>query len=183
VPPAELVARAGYQVHLSGNVSFGDFTNRLKFNGQIKFNNLREWREFNLKIVLRLVTVDIHSLATNGTVHVKISNEGAVIEHDFTFADLQNPATVIRVLLGDAGDTLLGGIQFPQLTPAAAAQNIQWTACRTRVRIGSEAVPVYRLEAAALGSTVSVDVSTLGEILNVQLPGNLSARIDEWSKP
>ena len=32
-PPEGLVARAGYQVRLNGNVAFGEFTNRVKFDG------------------------------------------------------------------------------------------------------------------------------------------------------
>jgi hypothetical protein len=44
-------------------------------------------------------------------------------------------------------------------------------------------VPVYRLETSLLGHPVTIDVSTLGEILRVELPGEISARIDEWSKP
>ena len=28
-----------------------------------------------------------------------------------------------------------------------------------------------------------VDVSTLGEILRIELPGEITARIDEWNKP
>jgi hypothetical protein len=64
-----------------------------------------------------------------------------------------------------------------------AAQNIEWDARRTRVKIGTEAVPVYRLETSVLGHPVTVDVSTLGEIMRIELPGDISARIDEWSKP
>jgi hypothetical protein len=34
-PPEGLVARAGYQIRLTGNVAFGDFTNRVKFDGRV----------------------------------------------------------------------------------------------------------------------------------------------------
>ena len=37
-PPEGLVARAGYQIHLAGNVALGDFTNRLKFDGARPFS-------------------------------------------------------------------------------------------------------------------------------------------------
>jgi hypothetical protein len=85
--------------------------------------------------------------------------------------------------MGNFADALLGTMDLPDLTSAAEAQKLTWDARRTRVKIGTEAVPVYRLETSALGHTVIVDVSTLGEILRVELPGNISARIDEWSKP
>jgi hypothetical protein len=44
-------------------------------------------------------------------------------------------------------------------------------------------VPIYRLETSVLGHPIVVDVSTLGEILRIDLPDDISARIDEWNKP
>ena len=44
-----------------------------------------------------------------------------------------------------------------------------------------EAVPVYRIETSLLDHAVRVDISTLGEILRVELPGDISAHIDEWN--
>ena len=75
-PPEGLVARAGYQIHLAGNFALGDFTNRVKFDGRASFLSARQWRELTLKVTSRSTVVEIHSLATNQTVHVKISSEG-----------------------------------------------------------------------------------------------------------
>jgi hypothetical protein len=183
LPPEGLVARAGYQIHLAGNVSLGDFTNRLKFDGKVLFNSARHWQELNLKLSTRLATIEIHSLATNQTAHVKISSDAGALERDLTFAELENPGAIVRVFAGNFADVLLGAVDLPDFTAASSAQKIQWDARRTRVKIGSEAIPVYRIESNTLGYTVAVDVSTLGEILRVTLPGNITARIDEWSRP
>lgn len=183
-PPEGFSTRSGYQIHFAGNVALGDFTNRLKFDGRIKFTPARQWQEVNLKITSRLAVLEIHSLATNQTAHVRLSNDGLpLLERDFALADLQNPGALIRTLTGNAADGFWGAADPPEIMPAAAAQNITWDARRTRVKIGAEAVPVYRLETSVLGHPVIVDVSTLGEILRVELPGGISARIDEWSKP
>jgi hypothetical protein len=122
-------------------------------------------------------------LATNQSVHVKISSDAVSTERDLTFAELQNPNTLLRVFVGDFADTLLGALDLPDLTASAAARQMDWRASRTRVKIGTEAVPVYRLQASALGQDITVEVSTLGEILRVQLPGNIVAHIDEWNRP
>jgi hypothetical protein len=181
-PPEGFSTRAGYQIHLAGNVALGDFTNRLKFDSRIKFTPAHQWQEVNLKITSRLAVIEIHSLATNQTAHVKFTNDGLpVLERDFTFADLQNPGALVRTLTGNVADGFFGAFDLPEIMPAA--QNLGWDARRTRVKIGTEAVPVYRLETSMLGHPVIVDVSTLGEILRVELPGGISARIDEWSKP
>jgi len=184
-PPEGVVKKAGYQIHLAGNVAMGDFTNRLKFDGRLRFSTAHAWQEVTLKITARQTIVEIHSLATNQTVHLKISSEGGVVERDLALADLQNPNAIVRALLGNVADplSLFGLMELPDLTAPAAAQPLEWRASRTRVKIGTEAVPVYELETSILGHSVLVDVSTIGEILRVELPGNISARIDEWSKP
>ena len=181
-PPQEgLVKRAGYQIHLAGNVALGDFTNRLKFDGRIQFANTRQWRELNLKIISRLAVVEIHSLASNQTVHVKIVSEGTALERDLTFTELQNPTALLRAFGGNLADSLLGAVELPVLNAAGGAQQLEWRASRTRVKIGSEPVPVYRLQTGVLGQNLTVEVSTLGEILRVRLPGDFCARIDEWN--
>jgi hypothetical protein len=182
-PPAGLVRQAGYQIHLAGNIALGDFTNRVKFDGRLNFSPAREWREIELKISSHQVVVEIHSLATNQTVHLKINSGGGMLEKDLSFADLQNPSALVRALMGNVADTLFGALDLPDLAATSAAQKLEWRASRTRVKIGTEAVPVYRIETDVLGRDVLMDISTLGEILRVELPGGISARIDEWGKP
>jgi hypothetical protein len=90
-PPEGLVARAGYQIRLNGNVALGNFTNRMKFDGRVGFSPRREWRELDLKFSTRSAAVEIHSLANNQTVSVQITTDGSTVLHVFNFADLQNP--------------------------------------------------------------------------------------------
>ena len=182
-PPEGFAAKAGYQVHLAGNVALGDFTNRLKFDGRIRFGDTRNWQELHFKISSRLTVVELDSQAGNQNVHVKISNDGAVIERDLTFHDLQNPGALLHAFAGNFADALLGLGDLPGLPVPDAAQKMVWDARRTRIKIGAELVPVYRLSTSALGYEVIVNVSTLGEILRVNLPGEISARIDDFSKP
>jgi hypothetical protein len=182
-PPEGYVSHAGYQVHLAGNVALGDFTNRLKFDGRVLFDRERQWEELNLRITSRTALIEIHSLATNGTVHARLSSDGVrVMERDFALADLQDPAAILRVITGNFGADWLSGFELAEVLPDTT-QKIEWDARRTRVKIGTESVPVYRLETSLLGHPVTVDVSTLGEILCVELPDDITARIDEWSKP
>ena len=183
LPPEGLAQRAGYQIHLAGNLALGDFTNRFKFDGRVQFATVRDWQEFTLKISSHTTTIELHSVATNQSLHLRFTGDGSAVEHDFTFAELQNPGTLIRAFTGNFANSFLGALDLPELPGAAAGEKISWVARRTRVKIGHEAVPIYRLETSVLGRTVGVDVSTLGEILRVELPGELTARIDEWGKP
>jgi hypothetical protein len=183
-PPEGLVTSAGYQIRLNGNVAFGDFTNRVKFDGRVRFSPRREWRELNLKLSTHSAAVEIHSLAANQTVSVQITGGGATNSSVFTFADLQNPNTLLRVLNDNSGGGFLSGLEVPALPPTAAlARSIPWEARRVRLMMGREAVSAYRLETRVLGRPIVIHVSTLGEILRVELPGGITAILDEWSKP
>ena len=183
LPPEGLEQRAGHQLHLAGNMALNDFTNRFKFDGYAAFSATRQWQEFQLKITSHASVIELHSFATNQSLHLSLSGDSLNVERDLTFAELKNPNALVRALMGNFAGSLFGGMDLPELAPAAAAPTVAWDARRTRVKIGHELVPVYRLESSALGHTVAVDVSTLGEILRVDLPGGISAHIDEWSKP
>ena len=183
LPPEGLVKRVGYQIHVAGNLAFGDFTNRLKFDSRIKFRNASEWREFSLLISTRAVVIEAHALATNQMAHIKLTSENTTLERDVSLADLQAPAQLARNFLGNFADPLMEALDLPDLSALSTGQNLEWTACRTRVMVGTEPVPVYRLETSFLGHPVTVDVGTLGEILRVQLPGDFTAQIDEWTRP
>ena len=182
-PPEGFPTRTGYQLHFAGNVALGDFTNRLKFDGQIEFSSKRSWEEINLKITSHLAVVEIHSLATNQLVHVRIISDNEILERDVPFADLENPGTLIRTFTGNFADALLGSVDLPDFMSETGGQKIQWLSRRTRLKIGAETVPVYRLETSILGRPITVDVSTLGEVLRIQMPDNITAIIDELNKP
>jgi len=182
-PPEGLVARAGYSAHLSGNLGLGSFTNRVKFDGRVQFNSHRDLRELILKVTFRQGVLEIHASATNQNVHLKFVSDGAALERNFTFADLQDPNRLVRALAGDLGGGAFENLDLPVLPKSSAlAQNIHWTATRDRLMVGREPVPAYRLETSVLNHPVIIYASTLGEILRVELPGNLTATLDEWRK-
>ncbi|MEI7809807.1 MAG: hypothetical protein WCJ07_15115 [Verrucomicrobiota bacterium] len=180
LPPDALAARADYQIHLAGNLALGDFTNRIKFDGSIRFSSSNEWRELNLKISSRLANAEIHSLATNQMVHIKIGDEDvSLFDRDVTFAELEKPDALISSIAGNFAGTLLGAV-IPSGATNSAAPKFQWNSRLTRVKLGSALVPVYQLETRVFGQPIVIEVSKLGEILRVQLPGGIVARIDEW---
>ena len=80
------------------------------------------------------------------------------------------------VPLARAMDTL----HLPLAAPGAAPE-LRWEAHRARLQVGPEPVSAYRLETRLLDYPVIFYVSTLGEILRVELPGNLVATLDGWN--
>lgn len=183
-PPEGFATRAGYQLHVAGNVSIGDFTNRIKFEGRMRFGRLHKWQELTFRIITRTAVVEISSAASNQWVHLKMSSEGAtVLERDLTYADLENPGAMVRLIAGNGMSDFLGLMDTSEILAGQESQHMEWEARRTRTKIGTEAVPIYQLETSILGRPIVVDVGTLGEILRVDLPDEISARIDDWNKP
>jgi hypothetical protein len=184
-PPEGIVKRAGYQIRFDGNVSLGEFTNRLTFNGRIQFSSHRSWRELNLKMTSHANTVEVRSVATNQSVYLKITTDGMSLAREFTFADLQNPGALLHTFAGNLGGGFLTGLDlFPiAQTPATLAGDVRWEAHLDRLMVGREPVSAYRLETRILDHAIVIYVSTLGEILRVELPGGTTALIDQLGSP
>jgi hypothetical protein len=181
LPPEGMLKQAGYQIRFDGNVNVGAFTNRFAFNGRIKCSSSRAWRELSLKVSAHGDVVEMHSAAANRTVQLKIISAGAAIEREFTFADLQNPNTLLRAVAGDLGGGLPGDLDLfplPQM-PGAPAGGLRWEAHHARLMVGREPVSAYRLETRVLDQPVVIYASTLGEILRVELPGGVTAVLDQ----
>ena len=183
--PEGLNNRAGYQLRFNGNVSLGDFTNRLTFNGVLEFTRQRAWREMNLKVSSHFATIEIHSLAAERTVRLIITSDDISTERVVSFDDLENPGGLLRAFAGSLGSDWIEGWDLPVVsgTPDLLAQNIHWEAHLDRLAVGRESVPAYRLEARVLDHPIVIYVSTLGEILHVQLPGGVTAAFDQLGNP
>ena len=182
-PPEGLLSGSGFQLHLNGNVSLGDFTNRIKFDGHLLFAPNRDWRSFDLRILMRGFALDLQSAATNQILHLDLTSEGQTLRRTFTFAELRDPNQILRSFAGDLAGGPAGallGLELPALT---TADSLQWHAWRTRLRVGHELVPVYRLETRVLDHPITLYISTLGEIMRVELPGDVVATLDEWGQP
>jgi hypothetical protein len=184
LPPKHLPR--SYKIRLSGNIGLGNFVNRLRFDGELKLASNRTWQELNLKLTSRLETVEIDALGASQTIHLEITEGPMIFKRDLTFADLQNPNTLLLTFGGDFADELLDELNlpnFPQAT-ANATDSIHWEARRINVLIAREPTAVYQVQARLFERyEIVLYVSTLGEILRVELPGGMTASLDEWSEP
>jgi len=183
--PETINTRAGYQIRFNGNVGLGDFTNRLTFNGLVKFSHRREWRELNLKVSSHFATAEVHSLVDEQNVQLTLTSDDISTVRVFSFDDLKDPNALWRAFAGNLGGGWADDLDLPAVlqTPAVSAPDIRWQAHLDRLAIGRELVPAYRLDTRVLDHPIVIYASTLGEILRVELPGGVIASFDQPGNP
>lgn len=182
--PKDINSHAGYQIHFNGNISLGDYTNRLMFNGHMEFSRDRQWREIDLKLSSHDATVQIHSLAGDQNVHLIIASDGLTNETVFNSGDLKNPNALWSSFMGNLGGWTTGlDWPFDPQMSSTLAQHIHWEARLERLTLGGESVLAYRLDTRIFDQPIVIYVSTLGEILQVELPGGVTASLDQLGNP
>jgi len=182
-PPEGLLAKSGYKIHLDGNVSLGDLANRLRFDGYLQFSSARNWQELSLKLSTRAGVAEIHSVASEQTVQVRVSSGGADFDRVIPFAELENPNAWLGQFGGNFGGGLWDAFGRSGWPAARPAGELQWEAYRDHMTVAHEPINAYRLETRLFDRPLVIYASSLGEILRVELPGGVTAALDEWTRP
>lgn len=166
-----------YILELDGSVSLGGTTNPTRFTLNIQLSPEQNWEHVDFRANMRPWSWQLAANSGAQTVDLTIDDGEAVSEQSFTFADLHNPADLLRELGAPGLATVIGALGIlPQTTSPAGKPSLglEWTARNDTMRFGKSQVRVYRLETKLLGRfKVFVFVSRIGEILWVHLP-------DEW---
>jgi hypothetical protein len=161
----------GYRLRLDGSVVVPELTNRFRFEGDMKLDKKRAWQDVNARVTMRPFTWEIHSVAAERSVHLKVQGGPIPIDVVLRFSDLQNPAVLTYKLLGPSAGEFAAEAGMAGNAPALAL-GVKWDAHEDSIRIGHTAVQVYRLHTRLMDRfEVSAIVSRAGEILRVDLPG------------
>lgn len=178
VPPDGMIeGPTGYRLDFTGSVSLDDIPGRLNFDFDLKLNTNEDWQEFNLKLKLHNTSSwEIHSRASEQTVHFRMQDEGESFERVFKFADLENPQTLAQALDLPVPLEILGAFGMsPKAHDATLSAGLKWEGRNDWMTVGHTPVRAYRLRARLFDRyQVIVVVSQVGEILRVELP-------DEWT--
>lgn len=162
----------GYSLRLDGSVVIPELTNRFRFEGDLKLDKHRVWQELNSRLTMRPLVWQIHSVATNKYVHIKMEGGPSPLDLVVKFSDLQNPAALTSKLLGASLGELAAEAGLAWNTPAVEL-GLKWDAYEDSIHIGRTSVQVYRLHTHLMDRyDVDAIVSRAGEILRVDFPGN-----------
>ena len=166
----------GYRLNLEGNLTAGKQTNRIQFNFDLKLATNRVWQEVDFRFAVHEGSVAAHSVAAEKNVRLRTESDGQRDEQTLTFAQLQNPASLMQAFELPVPLALL---ELPNLVTNAPKESLPglglvWQARNDWINIGHASVRVYRLETRVLDRyQATIFVSPVGEILRVELP-------DDW---
>lgn len=162
----------GYRLRLDGSVVIPELTNRFRFEGDLKLDRHRRWQELNSRLTMRPLVWQIHSVAAEKNIQVKMAGGATPLDFVVKFSDLQNPAALTSKLLGDSLGELAAEAGLAWNTPTVE-MGVKWDAHEDSIHIGRTSVQVYRLHTRLMDRyDVDAIVSRAGEILRVDFPGN-----------
>jgi len=174
--PEGMVKRlTGYSLDFDGTISLDDLS-RLRFNLNLKLDTNQNWREFSLKLSMKPMSWEVQSSAEKQTVRFIAEEDAEKTERTYAFADLRNPEKLIRELGGPMlpGALAAFGVPLPQANPGSVSLALKWEAHNDRLKVGSNQIRVYRLEARLFDRfKATLFVSPVGEILRMELPDEI----------
>jgi hypothetical protein len=179
-PPDAMVDRPLiYRIDCEGTVMLGEPAIPLGFALNLEFDTNHVWQEFRLRLNSRPNRMELRARASEGTIHLQTEGDGGRVERWIQSSDLLNPQALARDL--DLPTSLsLGvlsglGLSSHSSTNSPLSLGLTWEARSDWVTIAHTPVRAYRLHAPLLDHYhVVVIVSRVGEILRVELPGEVS---------
>lgn len=176
LPPEGMVkALTGYSIDFDGTISLDDLT-RLRFSCHLNLDTNQVWQELNLRLALKPMSWEVLASNEARTVTFHLDDGERKIERTFTDQQLRDPARIAREIGGGAAPAILSALGVPLQLPGtgAASFRFKWEAANDRLRIGSNLVRVFRLEAKLIERyKIVMYVSPVGELLRVELPDEI----------
>lgn len=168
----------GYTLDLEGNIQIRADQPRLRFTWHSEFESNRTWRNMSLRLNARPLAIDVKADASSQTVTIASHGEQSQWEREFTFAELSRPAKLLGGLGLPFGNLLLPGLIAAPPAELNSIANLDpglnWEARTDWLEAGNARVRVYRLHARLFDKYEAVIyVSRVGEILRVELPGDV----------
>jgi hypothetical protein len=173
----------GYTIHVDGNFILPENAGRVRFDLDAKFAANHEWIEWTAKATQKPNAWKLSANRKAQAFELELGDGPGAWKQTFNFKDLQEPQKIsdalgitaaITALAGLAGsmgeNSKVGGTNSPAL-----ALGLKWEARQDSLDVGHSRVRVYRLEAHLLDRFQAVVmVSRVGEILRVELPGEVT---------
>ncbi len=166
----------GYSLDLEGTARLVEGSPSLRFGWRAEFDTRHNWTSLFLRLIARPNLVEIKANAAEEKVNVRFGSPENPWERTFTFAEFRRPEQVLAALGLPWASGLLATLPAVTGSPSEKPLELgmEWQAYSDWLKIGSARTRIYRLQARLLDKhQIVVMVSRVGEILRVELPGDL----------
>jgi hypothetical protein len=167
-----------YNFQIEGSLVAQIIGRSVRFDSEFVFDPAFAWQRFRAEAIIRPNRWEIKSNAADREVWLQSTDGHTEWIHSFPFDDLLNPQRLLSQVESPVLATLL-----PQVLSAANSTNnatpsvapgLKWETRMEWLRIGRSRVRIYRAEAKLLDQyRIIVLVSRVGEILRIELPGEI----------
>ena len=175
LPEGMIRQPSGYNIDFDSNFSIDKLT-RLRCRFDLRLATNQQWQEFILDLMIRPSTWQIQASAATETVRLVSNDETGHSEQVFKFSDLQKTDKLPQQAGWPLTPGLIAALGLPQNPgkAAPAALGLKWEARNDWLKIASERMRVYRLQARLLDRyQIVLLISIEGEILRVELPDEI----------
>lgn len=171
--PEGMVTRISeYNLEMDGSFLLQQFDRTIKLAGKMDFDDSMRWQEFELEASMRPMRWEVKGRSAERDLWIKAAEGHEDWVRRFTFDELKDPAGLLREL-----NVPLPGLPTGQGSPSPSKNTegirIEWEARFDWLQISGSRVRIYRLEGRAGPLQIVVLVSRVGEILRVDLPGQV----------
>jgi hypothetical protein len=171
----------GYTLHADGNFLLPEGSGRVRFSFDASFGADDQWKEWNFRSVQRPNLWNVSANREKQTINISLGERGDGFKQTFHFSDFQNPGKLLENL-GVADSLPLLTAALPSLGALPGATNspgvalgLNWEGRQDWLKMGHSRVKVYQLRARLLDKyEILVVISRVGEILRVELPGEMT---------
>ena len=171
----------GYTIHADGNFILPENAGRVRFDLDAKFSATHEWTEWSAKATQRPNAWKLSANRKAQAFELEMGEGAGAWKQTFKFKDFQDPQKITDALGVTASVPALARV-LPAMNSSDASTNspgftlgLNWQARQDWLVLGHSRVRVYRLEARLLDKYQAVViVSRVGEILRVELPGDVT---------
>lgn len=168
----------GYTIDFDGNLMLKEADNNFRFYFRVKLSTNDTWQTVNARITLRPAAWEFFADSSERQLVFRLYDGEAASEHVYRFEDLATPQKILRDFEMSAPLAMLAALGMPM---AAAQTNLadirlglSWQANNDQLKIGRASARVYRLRTQLFDHyEIKVYISRAGELLRVELPGDI----------
>ena len=167
-----------YNFQVEGSLVAEMIGRSVRFDSESVFDPEFSWQRFRAEANIRPNRWEIKANATDREVWLQSTDGESEWIHSFPFEDLRHPQRLLRQVESPILATLLpqvlSTVASTNTTAASLALGLKWETRMEWLHIGRSRVRIYRAEAKLLDQyRIVVLVSRVGEILRIELPGEI----------